>query len=70
MSLVVQNIDHPPPSPPGECVVYPRLCWGGGGHTHRAEMRVGGGVNIWKTRNKGLPSYSNKFSIQSGPSSF
>jgi hypothetical protein len=39
MSLVCQNIDPPPTSPPGECV--PAFI-GGGGHTRRAERGVGG----------------------------
>jgi hypothetical protein len=40
MSLVFQNIDPPPPSPPGECV--PTAFVGEGGHTRRAERGVGG----------------------------
>jgi hypothetical protein len=46
MSGVFQNIDSPPPSPPGECV---RL-WYGGGHTRWVERWVGGGggVNIFE----------------------
>ncbi len=40
MSCVFQNIDPPPPSPPGECV--PSTFVAGGGHTRRVEM----GVNI------------------------
>jgi hypothetical protein len=40
MSLVFQNIDPPPPSPPGECV--PPAFVAGGGHTRRAERGVGG----------------------------
>ncbi len=35
MSLVFQNSDPLPPSPPGECVA-------GGGHTRRVERGVGG----------------------------
>jgi hypothetical protein len=59
MSLVFQNIDLPPPSPPGECVP-PAL---GGGHTRRAERGVGGQYFVfWKTRDIGLPSYSNNLS--------
>jgi hypothetical protein len=42
MSGFFQNIDPPPPSPPGECVP-PAFC-AGGGHTHWVER--GGGVNI------------------------
>ena len=37
--------------------VYPRLCWGGG-HTRRAERG--------KTRDIGLPSYSNNLSTYDG----
>jgi hypothetical protein len=44
MSRVFQDIDPPPPSPPGECV--PPAFVAGGGHTRRAEREVGGGVNI------------------------
>jgi hypothetical protein len=40
MTCVFQNIDPPPPSPPGECV--PPAFVAGGGHTHRVER----GVNI------------------------
>jgi hypothetical protein len=43
MSLVFQNIDPPPPSPPGES---PRLCWRGGGGDTLAGRRGGWGVNI------------------------
>jgi hypothetical protein len=42
MSRVFQNIDPPPPFPPGECV--PPAFVAGGGHTRRAESGVG--VNI------------------------
>jgi hypothetical protein len=45
MSGVLQNIDPPPPSPPGECVPYPPAFGpGGGGHTRW--VKGGGGVNI------------------------
>ncbi len=43
MSCVFQNIDPPPPSPPGECVP-PLLCCGGEGTL--AGWRGGWGVNI------------------------
>jgi hypothetical protein len=42
MSFVFQNIDPPPPSPPGECVLPPNK---GGGYTlqtRRAERGMGG----------------------------
>jgi hypothetical protein len=55
MSLVFQNIDPPPPSPPGECVVPPAFVGGRGG-------KGGGGSIFWKTRDVGLPSYSNNLS--------
>jgi hypothetical protein len=42
MSLVFQNIDPQPPSPPGECVLPPNK---GGGYTH-AGQRGGWWVNI------------------------
>jgi hypothetical protein len=60
MSLVFQNIDPPPPSPHGECVPpafvagEDTLAWCGG--------EVGGGPIFWKTRDTGLPSYSNNLS--------
>jgi hypothetical protein len=40
MSLIFQNIDPPPPSPPGECVLPPQQTRGV--HTRRAERGVGG----------------------------
>jgi hypothetical protein len=52
MSLVFQNIDPTPPSPPGECVPPPPT---------KAERGVGGSI-FWKTRDIGLPSYSNYLS--------
>jgi hypothetical protein len=62
MSLVFQNFDPPPPSPPGECV----LCtpaFVGGGRTHSPGGEGDGGGSIfWKTRDIGLPSYSNNLS--------
>jgi hypothetical protein len=60
MSLVFQNIDPPPPSPPGECV--PLL---GGGRTHSPGGEGAGGSIFWKTRDIGLPSYSNNLSTVS-----
>ncbi len=65
MSLVFQNIDHPPtPSPPGEWSVYPCLCWGGGrGRTHSPGGEEGGGSIFWKTRDIGLPSFSNNLYV-------
>ncbi len=64
MTLVFQNIDPPPPSPPGECVVCtPRLCGGGGGGRTHSPGGEGGGRSIfWKTRDIGLPSHSNNLS--------
>jgi hypothetical protein len=58
MSLVFQNIDPPSPSPPGECV--PPAFVGGGGEDTLAGRR--GGSIYWKTREIGLPSYSNNLS--------
>ncbi len=59
MSLVVQNIDPPPPSPPGECVLPPN---NGGGYTLAGVRGGWGGAIFWKTRDIGLPSYSNNLS--------
>jgi hypothetical protein len=59
MSLVFQNIDSPPPSPPGECVP-PRLCCGG--RTDSPGGEGDGGSIFWKMRDIGLPSYSNNIS--------
>ncbi len=42
MSCVFQNIDPPPPSPPGECV--PPAFGAGGGHTRWVERGGGQGV--------------------------
>jgi hypothetical protein len=39
----------------------PRLCWGGG-HMHSPGREGGGGSIFWKTRDIGLPSYSNNLS--------
>jgi hypothetical protein len=47
------------PSPPGECV--PPAFVGGGG-THSPGGEGGGGSIFWKTRDIGLPSYSNNLS--------
>jgi hypothetical protein len=44
MSLVFQNIDPQPPSPPGECVLPQTKAGVVGVHTRRAERGVG--VNI------------------------
>ncbi len=60
MSLVFQNIDPPPPLRPA-CVYPPPLLGGGGGHTHPGGERGGGSI-FWKTRDIGLPSYSNNLS--------
>jgi hypothetical protein len=49
MSLVFQNIDPPPPSPPGECVCTPPRCWWGGGRTHSPGGEGGRGPIFWKT---------------------
>ncbi len=43
MAGVFQNIDPPPPSPPGECVYPPPLLWG---EDTLARRRGGWGVNI------------------------
>jgi hypothetical protein len=59
MSLVFQNIDPPPPSPPGECVLPPNK--GGGVQNRRAERGMGGSI-FWKTIDIGLPSYGNNLS--------
>ncbi len=61
MSRVFQNIDPPPPSPSGECEPGPAFV-GGGGRTHSPGGRGGGGPIFWKTRDIGLPSYSNNLS--------
>jgi hypothetical protein len=42
MSLLFENIDPPPPSPPGECVPPPLLR----GEDSLARQRGGWGVNI------------------------
>jgi hypothetical protein len=60
MSLVFQNIDPPPPSPPASVSSPPTKA---GVHTRRAE-RGGGGSIFWKTRETGLPCYSNNLSTR------
>jgi hypothetical protein len=59
MSLVFQNID---PLPSGECV---RPTFVGGGRTHSPGGKGGGGSIFWKTKDMGLPSYSNNLSTGS-----
>jgi hypothetical protein len=56
MSLVFQNIDpqHPP--------LRPASVWVGRGGTHSPGGEGGGGSIFWKTRELGLPSYSNNLS--------
>jgi hypothetical protein len=49
MSCVFQNIDPPPPSPPGECV--PLCC---GGRTQSPGGEGGGGSIFWKTQDTAL----------------
>jgi hypothetical protein len=58
MSLVFQNIDPPPPSPPVECVLPPTKA----GCTHSPGGEGDGGSIFWETRDIGLPSYSNNLS--------
>ncbi len=48
----------PSPSPPGECVLPPNK----GGGTHSPGGEGDGGSIFWKTREIGLPSYSNNLS--------
>jgi hypothetical protein len=64
MSLVFQNIDPPPHSPAGECVPPAFV----GGRTHSSGGEGGWGSIFWKTRDIGLPSYSNNLST--GPTHF
>jgi hypothetical protein len=59
MSLVFQNIDPPPPSPPGEFQFVPPAFVG---VEDTLAWRRGGGSIFWKTRDIGLPSYSNNLS--------
>jgi hypothetical protein len=54
MSLVFQNIDPPPPSPPGKCVPPAFV----GGRTHSPGGEGDGGSIFWKTIDIGLPSSS------------
>ncbi len=63
MSRVFHNIDPSPPSPPGECVLPPPPTKAGG--THSPGEEGGGGSIFWKTRDIGLPSYSNNLSTSS-----
>jgi hypothetical protein len=51
VSLVFQNIDPPPPSPPGE----PPAFGAGGGHTRWGGERGEGSI-FWKTRDTALSS--------------
>ncbi len=51
MSLVFQNIDPPPLTPPSECVLPPH-------QRHSPGGEGGGGSIFWKTRDIGLASYS------------
>ncbi len=53
MSGVFQNIDPPPPSPPGECVCTPPLVRG---EDTLAGWRGGGGSIFWKTPDTALYS--------------
>jgi hypothetical protein len=64
MALVFQNTKILTPHPlSARRVCTPRLCWGGGrGEDTLAGQRGGWGVNIWKTRDIGLPTYSNNLS--------
>jgi hypothetical protein len=50
MSCAFQNVDPPPPSPPGECAFV-----AGGGLTRRVERGVGGSI-FWKTQDTALHS--------------
>ncbi len=52
------------PSPPGECVLPAFI----GGRTHSPGGEGGGGSIFWKTRDIGLPSYSNNLSTVAGVS--
>jgi hypothetical protein len=52
MAGVFQNIDPPPPSPPGELVPP---AFGAGGRTHSL-VGEGGGGSIWKTSDTALYS--------------
>jgi hypothetical protein len=53
MAGVFQNIDPPPPSPPGECVYPPPLVRG---RTHSLVGEGGGGSIFWKTSDTALYS--------------
>jgi hypothetical protein len=65
MSLVFPNTDPPTPLS-ARLVCIPCLC--GGGRTHSPGGEGGGGSIFWKTRDIGLPSYSNNLST-TGPDS-
>ncbi len=60
MAGVFQNIDHPPPSPPGECV--PPAFGAGGGHTRWVDRGVGG-VNILEDARHGSVLYIRKYFV-------
>jgi hypothetical protein len=60
VSCVFQNIDPPPISPPGECVLPPTKA--GGIHSPGGEGAGGGESIFWKTQDVGLTSYSNNLS--------
>ncbi len=63
MSLVFQNIDPPPPLSARRVCPPPNK---GGGYTI-AERRGGRrGSIFWKTKDIGLPSYSNNLSTMTG----
>jgi hypothetical protein len=57
VSLVFQNIDPPAPSPPASLSSPTKA-----GGTHSPGGEGGGGSIFWKTRDIGLPSYSNNLS--------
>jgi hypothetical protein len=62
MSLVIQNIDPPPRSPPGECVLPHNKGGGGGGYT-LAGRKEGWEVNILEDeRHRIALLYSNNLS--------
>jgi hypothetical protein len=69
MSCVFQNIDSPPSSSPGECVVCtvnpPRLYCGG--RTHLPGGEGGGGSIFWKTQDTALYSTYIESSLPQSP---